>query len=303
MIRIATILTCFNRKVKTVKCLDELFEARNVYNALHTDNRIVLSIYLCDDACTDGTSEAVREKCQNEDLHIVQGNGHCYWAGGMRLAWSEATKQHEQNDFYLLLNDDTIVMDNVFDQLMACHDYALNTSGRSGIYSGITCSRYDAEHITYGGKTLDPQTKGWRLALPTGSPQKVGNTQANILLVAKEVVDVQGIFHEGYIHGSADEDYSMTAIRNGFPALVSPQACGYCEYDHISEKEETQLLMGMKYAERKRYVYYPTHSDHDYLLFVKRNMPQRYLISYTLRKIRLYLPSLYYKICKVRGIY
>ena len=41
----------------------------------------------------------------------------------------------------------------------------------------------------------------------------------------------------------------------------------------------------------------------DYLLFVKRNIPKKYLISTVLRKTRLYCPRLYYYINKVRGLY
>lgn len=303
MIRIATILTCYNRREKTTVSLQHLLQARDQYNCTHAHEPIELSVFLCDDACTDGTAEAVREVCHDVDLHIVPGDGHCYWAGGMRLAWREAMRQRTDWDFYLLLNDDTIVMDHVFDQLLACHDYALRQYGKGGLYSGITCSHSNPDHITYGGKIRNRQTQGWYLAHPTGQPQAVDNTQANILLVSQSVVDCQGILCDSYIHAAADEDYSMTACRNGLPVLVTAEACGYCEYDHISEQEETRQLMRMSLRERRKYVHHPTHCDRDYLTFVCRNMPERLVLSWGLRKIRLLYPKLYYYICQKRGLY
>jgi len=303
MIRIAAILTCFNRREKTVNCLKKLFSAQELYNEENIDNQISLSLYVTDDACTDGTAEAVAQICHGRDLCICKGDGKCYWAGGMRLAWREAQKRHTEWDFYLLLNDDTLVFDNVFDNLLECHSASLNIFRQGGLYSGITCSQKSPNIITYGGKVLDSSTKAWRQVKPSGTPQLVDNTQANILMVHRSVVDSIGILHEGYVHGCADEDYSMSAKRQGFPVYVSSTICGYCENDHLSEVEETKELMKMSFKERKLYVNHPLHLDADYLLFIRRNLSSRYLVSCILRKLRLYMPSLYYQICIWRGIY
>lgn len=303
MIKIATILTCFNRKAKTVRCLTNLFRVLDLYNANHSDRSIVLSVYLTDDASSDGTAEAAKDVCKDVDFNLCQGDGKCFWAGGMRLAWREALKRHEEWDFYLLLNDDTTVMDNVFEQLMVCHEYALDKFGKAGVYSGCTCDEDNTAVVTYSGDVINPKTKGWDRLMPNGTPQIVDMTNANILLVDKSVVDDIGIFNEGYIHGVADQDYGMTARRAGFPVLITSVVCGYCELDHLSEQAACKELMKMSFKERREYVYRPIHSDSDYLLFIKRNMPKRFYVSWVLRKIRLYFPNLYYKICVYRGIY
>lgn len=302
MIYIATILTCFNRREKTVKCLKHLFAAQDAYNA-HALENIRLSVYLTDDACTDGTVEAVREVCKGKDLEIIQGNGNLYWAGGMRIAWREAQKRHEEWDFYLLLNDDTIVINNVFDELMECHNYAISHHGKQGVYSGCTCDENKTDRITYSGDIMNPHTKGWARLVPNGTPQMVDMTNANILLIDKSVVDTIGIFPDGYIHSAADQDYGMMANRAGLPVLITSHICGYCEYDHLEDSKLCKKLMTMSLKERKLYVSNPLHSDKDYLLFIKRNMPNRYIISYILRAIRLYFPAFYYKINKLRGLY
>ena len=76
-IKIAAILTCFNRREKTVKCLDSLFRAENQYNLSHDSEELCISVYLTDDACTDGTADAVRVVCKGKELHILNGNGSC----------------------------------------------------------------------------------------------------------------------------------------------------------------------------------------------------------------------------------
>lgn len=68
-------------------------------------------------------------------------------------------------------------------------------------------------------------------------PQMVDHTNANILLVPKEVVDRIGIFYEGYKHGCVDNDYSLLARRKGISVLITPGACGTCENDHGSKAD------------------------------------------------------------------
>lgn len=299
---IAVIITCFNRKNKTIACLTQLFAACDSYNKYHTEVPIKLSIYLTDDGCTDGTADAVRNICEGQDLHIIQGNGQCYWAGGMRLAWKEAFKRKDLWDFYLLLNDDTMVLDNVFGQLFAAHNYALANYNIPGIYSGLTCDINNSEKITYGGNQFNKgRFADSQQVSATSTPQKVDRTNANILLVTKNIVEKFGIFDEGFIHGGADYDYSLRIGRKGYPVLVTGDVCGQCEYDHLSGNEEIDKLLSMTLAQRIKFFKNPIHSDKDYLHYIKRNFPEKYIPCWILRKIRIYQPSLYKFICQKRG--
>ena len=303
-LNIAVIITCYNRKNKTIACLTHLFEACNRYNSFHTESPIILSIYLTDDACTDGTPEAVKNCCKSYDLHIIQGDGQCYWAGGMRLAWKEALMKRDKWAFYLLLNDDTLVTDNVFEELLNTHQYAIRTFGISGIYSGITCDINGKQKITYGGELfVKGKVTESKKVSSAQFPQKVNQTNANILLVPKEIVDKFGIFDDGFIHGGADYDYSLQIGSKGHPILVTANVCGECEYDHLSGNEEIKKFMAMSLPERLKYFKNPIHSDKDYLHYIKRNFPHKYIFCWILRKIRIYHPSLYNFICQKRGLH
>lgn len=298
---IAVILTCHNRREKTIRSLSCLFAAADAYNS-SANEKISLSVYLTDDGSTDGTAEAVRQAFTNRKIVIIPGDGNRYWAGGMRLAWSEAMKKEEATDFYLLLNDDTYVFPSVFGELISTHRYCIDTFGKPGIYSGITCDENDESTITYSGDVFDAQRRLTRLG-PAAEPQHVDITNANALLVPKSVVDDIGIFYSGYTHSCADNDYAIQANRHGHPALITANVCAYCENDHKNAKDETMKLAGMSYAERKKYLSHPLHSDPEYLEYIRRNFPKQYPITWTLRKIRLICPKLYIKINKLRGIY
>ena len=88
---IAAILTVHNRREKTLCCLRYLFDALKAYNGQKgTTSTIALSVFVTDDGCTDGTANAIREKFPSEGIHVIQGDGNLFWAGGMRLAWQTA---------------------------------------------------------------------------------------------------------------------------------------------------------------------------------------------------------------------
>lgn len=300
---IAAILTVHNRKEKTLECLKHLFAAAEGYNRQHEDG-IVLTVFLTDDGCTDGTAQAVNASFPRHDIHILQGSGSLFWAGGMRLAWQEAIDTNTPWEYYLLLNDDTYVWNNVFEQLFDADRQGFRQVGIHGLSSGITCQPGNPDEITYGGFLFEGRSKGChRLALPTGEAQQVDMTHCNILLVHRDMVERCGIFHKGYIHSCADEDYSLMAQRRHLPTLVTAQVCGECECDHDTNKEQIERLIGMTLAERKQYFSSVTHSDHDYLLFIRRNFPLRYPASKLLHAIRLYHPKMYYRITNFRGVY
>ena len=58
----------------------------------------------------------------------------------------------------------------------------------------------------------------------------------------------------------------------------------------------------MSLSQRKAFFEHPLHSDKDYFTYVRRNMPMRLPITWTLRKLRLYCPKIYYAINRLRKI-
>ena len=294
--KIAVLLTCFNRKQKTVSCLDGLFSAQHAFNA-RTKDQMELEVFLTDDGCTDGTADALKSQFSDHTIHILQGTGSMYWAGGMRFCWREAMKRHSEWDYYLLINDDTEMIKNLFEELFEAEKYAVEHYGQEGIISGITCAKDDSSKLTYGGDVWVNRFLGTtRRLTPNGEPQMCDFTNANILLVPSKVVDKIGIFIDEFHHGKADYDYSNYARKNGIPVLLTANFCGRCDFDHPNYKEIANKVSAMSLKERKAYFNSPIHSIADYLLLVKRTSPLRYPIVWFSRRLNLYFPQFYYKI-------
>lgn len=197
MNRIAVLLTSYNRKTITLQCLYRLF-------SLKSD----VDVFLVDDASEDGTSDAV-QKCFPQ-VHVIKGTGNLYWCRGMNLAWKSAKNYHEY-DYYVWLNDDLMLYDNAFEEILECSK--LNCD--KAIISGIVQGKYSKEAV-YGG--YDYQHK---IISPSGVMKPIRNLNGNFVLVPKYVFNTVGIFDEVYHHDVGDVDYGLTAIKQGISVLTT----------------------------------------------------------------------------------
>ena len=296
MVKIAVIITCHNRIDYTLSCLEKLFNAQQYYNNRNTDS-LFLSLYITDDGCTDGTPDEIRKSFKDRDIHIITGSGQLFWAGGMRLAWKTAVEDPEEWDFYLMLNDDTMMSMNCIEILFNTHQYSIDKFGRAGIYSGITSYIDRPDIISYGGSIwINRLLAKTQMLQPTGTPQLCDMTNANILLVPAAVFDELGIFYDGYQHAIADYDYTIQARKKGFPVLVTGDVCAECDDDHGTLEENGQRICAMSLKERIQYFHHPLHSNKDYLLFIRRNAPFRYPMVLLGRFLNVYCPRIYYKL-------
>lgn len=259
MLRIAIIITAYNRKDKTLSCIERLTTIPN--------SEIDLSIYLTDDGSTDGTAEAVT--VLYPQVTISHGNGNLYWGGGTNLSWKRAVSDGNF-DGYVWLNDDTILSENVWNEIIAANEYCKNTYDTGGIYIGSTLSP-TTNKISYGGWIqIHPKKSSFRILEPNGrfQPCDIGN--GNITYISNDVVKKIGCLYEGYIHG-ADFDYTYWAHTEKFPLLILRDYVGYCENDHKSHKEN---LLKLNLIERIKYLYSPTGLQFKTaLLFQKRFFP------------------------------
>ena len=124
---IAVLMTCFNRREQTLRCLDLLFAQTEL-------PRVRLEVFLVDDGSRDGTADAVRARFRS--VHVIAGSGNLYWNGGMRVAFAEAMKRGF--DLYLWLNDDTLLFPTALESMLAVHRQ-LCTQNIDAILTGSTC--------------------------------------------------------------------------------------------------------------------------------------------------------------------
>lgn len=204
MLSIAAILTCFNRKDKTQKCLESLFK-------ILPD----CDVYITDDGSTDGTSDMLHQ-CFPK-VKVISGTGNLFWSRGMYTAWKEAVKG--EYDYYLWLNDDIELYPYFFEELLECN----RQKGGNCVITGFI-EDFEKTTILYGGSD-EKKT----LIQANGSPQKVTHMNGNVVLVPKSVVDKIGIMDPKLHHDLGDVDYGLTAIENGINVYTTrkPVAAGY----------------------------------------------------------------------------
>jgi len=217
MSTIAVLITCHNRKVQTIACLDRLFTQQLPQS--HT-----LSVYLVDDGCTDGTAEAVR--AAYPAVMILKGNGSLFWCNGMRLAWQHAAQRDP--DFYLWLNDDTLLRPDCLAVLLAAWNESATPSGNGGIVVGTCCDPITAE-FSYGGQMLRGHHPA-RLRPVAPDPVSVKRCDTfngNCVLVGRAAFQTLGIMRS-FKHAISDTDYGLLAKRAGVQVVVAPGYVAEC---------------------------------------------------------------------------
>lgn len=285
MNHIAILLTVFNRKDKTIACLNSIETTLR-----EQDIPIKIDVFLTDDKSTDGTREAIEKQQYSYPIHIINGNGSLYWNGGMIKSWKTAVR-HGGFDGYLWLNNDTTMLPAFWKDLTDTETFCISNYGKSGIYVGSTQDP-ETKEFTYGGFIFENRwTLKDRFILPNGRhPQPCQCAHGNITYVSQEVVDSMGIFHDGYIHGAGDHDYTYRAYKKGFPILVMPYYAGECENDH---NKNVVKLADMSLKERLAYVKSPIgYNLHNTLLFQRRCFPYRLPLVWLMSWIKILFPRL-----------
>ncbi len=274
--KIAILLTCHNRKDKTIQCLDALY-------ACVMPNDYCFDVFLVDDGSTDGTSDAIKANFPN--VNIIQGSGNLYWNRGMHLAWQNAAKVRDF-DFYLWLNDDTILFK---ESLNALIETAKLFEYRS-IVVGATCATIDQNIVTYGGWCL----KNGKLSKEV-QVRKCDYFNGNIVLIPKFVFNIVGINDPFFHHALGDFDYGLRAKRLGINSYVASGILGICdEHENLS----TWCNPKFKFSTRWKSFRSPLgHNPEEFFVFEKRhNGFIMAIYHYITNHLRLFFPMLWIKI-------
>ena len=101
----AILITCYNRLETTIECL------KHCFNSLSLIDRCDHDIFLLDDNSPDKSGEIIKKMYPS--INVIYGNGKYFWSGGTRKLWEFASTK-EDYDYYVWLNDDSILFKNAF---------------------------------------------------------------------------------------------------------------------------------------------------------------------------------------------
>ncbi|MEO0472483.1 MAG: glycosyltransferase family 2 protein [Bacteroidota bacterium] len=223
--RLAVVMTVFNRREKTLQCLENLSRQTALNQRIHID------VFLMDDGSRDGTSEAIRE--QFPAVNLLKGDGNLFWNGGMSVAFGKAIEG--KYDFYLWLNDDTFLYSEALDTLLDCHQKLVDRGEDASIVIGGTIDPETGE-FSYGGFQ---KASKWTLKLlhvqPGAELKQCTTMCGNCVLIPKEVVNRVGNIEGFYTHRWGDTDYGLRTRYKGGKVWIAPGYIGTCEANPLAE--------------------------------------------------------------------
>jgi GT2 family glycosyltransferase len=243
---IAVLLTCHNRKDKTLQCLSLLFRQKS----LEVEYKI--EVFLVDDGSTDGTAEAIQTKFPN--VNIIKGNGNLFWNRGMHLAWKTAAATKEF-DYYLWLNDDTFLFEEALLNLLSGSQLSNNKAAICG--STISLS---TQSISYGGNSL-----AGTLLIPNGELQETFSFNGNVVLIPKGIYERVGILDKRFPHAIGDYEYALRIRKYNLKSFIASNYVGSCEGN---EKLPSWCSTSISLRKRVRSLYSPLGNSHPYYFFI-----------------------------------
>jgi len=264
--QIAVLLTCHNRREKTLNCLRSLFSCS-------LPEEYAFEVFLVDDGSTDNTATSVKQNFPA--VNIIQGNGKLYWNRGMHLAWTTAAKK-QTFDFYLWLNDDVVLFPNALNDLLSAYP------GDTSIWVGSMCTPIEKQ-ASYGG-----WSSTGKLMVPNGKTQQCNTFNGNLVLVPNKVHQQLGPLDPLFLHSIGDYDYALRAKMRGIKCFILPDYSGYCE-KHPTHA--TWCLPEVPFFKRLKALYTPLANSQPYYYF--RFTLRHYGI---IRAIR-YLLTIHTRVC------
>lgn len=230
--RIAAIMTVFNRKEDTLRCLRSL--------ATQDAGGVELSVFVVDDASTDGTASAVEAEFPH--IRLIRGDGDLYWNGGMRLGYEAALA--EGFDFYWWLNDDVELDGDALARLLHAAELLEERRQWPGILVGSMRHPEDGQ-VAYGGVARHSRWRRFQFSLI--EPHEVDPVPAltmngNCVLIPKAVAHDVGNISADYRQKMGDFDYGLRAQQKDYPVWVAPGTYGTCA-THPGRRTDEQPLI------------------------------------------------------------
>lgn len=215
---VAVLMTSFNRRSTTLRCLTELFRQ-------DLPPGVTMTVILVDDASRDGTAEAVR--AQFPSVRAIVGTGDLYWVGGMHRAFSIALA--ESFDAYLWLNDDTMLRPGSLRDLFGTLDTLTRPGGPAVIVVGATADPASGA-MTYGGIVRASRWHPLKFALahPGDDPVRCTTMNGNVVLIPSAAASELGNLDPAFIQGMGDIDYGLRAERAGVEVWMAAGFVGAC---------------------------------------------------------------------------
>jgi GT2 family glycosyltransferase len=202
----------------------------------------LLNVYLVDDGSSDGTAQAIHKRYPS--VNIIRGDGNLYWNGGMWLAFNTAIEKGY--DFYLWLNDDTLLYPTAIKSLIKNNHELSQQEGKAVVVIGSTQDEASGR-LNYGGLVRSVKWKpiNFKLVSTRTVPVKCQTMNGNCVLIPNEIVQKVGNLEPNFVHTMGDLDYGLRVGYAGFSVWVMPGFAGTCPNNQLnrtfSDRNNTKI--------------------------------------------------------------
>lgn len=279
--RLAILMTCFNRRDTTLRALRALALQQGLEG-------IQIDVFLVDDGSTDGTAAAIAQEFPK--VQVLKGDGGLFWNRGMHLAFANALTGNY--DFYLWLNDDSILYPHALQTLLNT-SAQLHQAGHREAIIGSAMQDAATHMHSYGGirKHRNWWGRVWQTKLePSERPQQCDATNGNCVLIPRAVTAKIGNLDPVFRHRWGDHDYCFRAIKAGCSVWLAPGYLGTCSRNPISGTWE-DLSLG--FGERiKKVMSHKAMHPKDYVVYLRRHRGPFWAIHWLWPYFKITLQSL-----------
>lgn len=235
-VRVAAVMTCFNRKEKTINSIKQLSMNKN----------IEFTFIVVDDNSSDGTDQALNEMKNDYKIIIKKGNGSSFYTGGMRIGLKYLLEQAEQYDYVLLFNDDVEFYKN------SVYDLVEQEKKKHGVMVGVCCGSTGT--MTYGAVKYLKGMNVKYTKMPLGSSKSADTFCANCVLIPWAIFKKTGNMDEHYSHSFGDFDYGFSIRREGFNIFTGEKYVGVCDWNGVEKTWRDSTLPRITRLKKKESV-------------------------------------------------
>ncbi len=223
--KIAVLITCFNRKNVTLTCIQKVM-ASNLKN-------FSVDVFVVDGGSTDGTVLAILELYPRAKVMVRQG---LYWNRGMIVAWEMAANSEIDYDAFLLLNDDVHLYKDAISELVKIAEIE---NGRK-IAVGFTVSPTTGA-ISYGGLKRQVGLSRIRFERSSSNNDEIVTMNGNCVLVPRVIYENLGMLNSRFQHSFGDIDYGLRATKAGFNIVLTREPVAKMETNQTAYSNSQKL--------------------------------------------------------------
>lgn len=254
MISVTILLTCHNRREKTKRCIESIY-----------DERYKIKYVVTDDGSTDGTAEMLQQMKKIYDITILQGDGTLFWCGGMRKSVDYVQEIKDKPDYIIFVNDDVLFFEYAVDKAIKYSKKVDNA-----VIAGATTD--ELGKLTYGGIRYEKHTIRYN-TIDISDREKCDTFNCNFVLLPRDVFEMSGNFDSHYHHAMADFDYGLYITRLGYAIYTLDEYVGICEKNLKSDTWEDYTLSRVERIKRKEG--WKGLPYHEWYYFLKKNFGWR----------------------------